>query len=68
MKRVFDASIKQQCQRGLGIGWADANSTIIRLEATKIITRSNEKPLLIPPMITIKNSLQIKDFSKKTID
>jgi hypothetical protein len=47
---------------------ADADSTIIRLEAAKITTRINENPLLVLPMLNLRVGLQIKDFSYKTLD
>jgi hypothetical protein len=37
---------------GLVIDWANADSTIIRLETTKITTRSNEKFLLAVPIVS----------------
>lgn len=48
---------------GLGIDWAFAGLTNIRLETAKITTRTNEKPLLKLPMLTIRNGLQIKGLA-----
>ncbi len=39
---------------GVGIDWAEADSTINRLENAKITTRSTEKLLLVLPMIKVR--------------
>ncbi len=47
---------------GVGIDWAEADSTIIRLDTAKIAARSTEKLMLVLPMINVRVCLRIKDF------